>query len=348
MQLSLFYAIFILCFLAHNFLYLIMQHSHCHSFIPFFCCNQHIVPWWKWPFLQTVWMAVTDTACRWHAFPPRKFQMVLPCTSTDRHTIAVNTESDTVKFWVSPSPSFTHKLTCHFWKSKSTNAEVCLTEWWNLRWSMIYLGFWRHVTLAVHLIWNWNVAVTENVVYLKHPVPSASDFKHCFCSSWANGNPWNSLGIVWGNPPPHKLALYYNMQTEPPSGLIYLTCISQAYLIILSTSLFHVRSFCSRMCGRICKIVGKPDYISVFLNQCTTASWFTTCCTHLTVVHKVWQYHHFLSPALCYCFLLCFCFLDVTYFHILACHFSGQSFPISTFYLLFQILICFLWIAIHH
>ena len=223
------------------------------------------------------------------------------------------------------------------------------------------------------------------------------------------------------------------MQTEPPSGLIYLTCISQAYLIILSigrsepdgtrwsmggevkgkdvewvasslalyvgtwsihglstdphsstassrlkwpprrfkwtrpfcwktksgfcacaimyrmgcTSLFHVRSFCSRMSGRICKIVGKPDYISVFLNQCTTASWFTMCCTHLTVVHKVWQYHHFLSPSLC-CFLLCFCFLHVSYFHIIACHFSGQSFPISTFYLLFQILIFFLWVAIHH
>jgi len=164
------------------------------------------------------------------------------------------------------------------------------------------------------------------------------------------------LEIGWalseGIPLPHKLALYYNMQTEPPSGLIYLTCISQAYLIILSTSLFHVRCFCSRMSGRVCKIVGKPDYISVFLNQCTTASWFTICCTHLTVVHKVWQYDHFLSPALCYCFLLCFCFLDVSYFHILVCHFSGQSFPISTFYLLLsftvQILIFFLWIAIHY
>ena len=92
-------------------------------------------------------MAVTDTACWWHAFCPRKFQMVLPCTSTDRHTIAVNTESDMVKLWISPSPSFTHNLTCHFWKSKSINAEVCLTEW-NLRWSMPYLGFWRHAAFS--------------------------------------------------------------------------------------------------------------------------------------------------------------------------------------------------------
>jgi hypothetical protein len=40
------------------------------------------------------------------------------------------------------------------------------------------------------------------------------------------------LEIGWalseGIPLSHKLALYYNMQTEPPTGLIYLTCISQA------------------------------------------------------------------------------------------------------------------------
>jgi len=119
MQLSLFCVIFISCFLAHNFLYLFMQHSHCYCSVPFFYCNQHIMLWWKWPFLQTVCMAVTDTACQWHAFPPIKFQVVLPCISTDRHTIAVNTESGMVKFCISPSPSFTHNLTCHFWKSKS-------------------------------------------------------------------------------------------------------------------------------------------------------------------------------------------------------------------------------------
>jgi hypothetical protein len=29
-------------------------HSQCHCFVPFFCCNQHIMLWWKGPFLQTV------------------------------------------------------------------------------------------------------------------------------------------------------------------------------------------------------------------------------------------------------------------------------------------------------
>jgi len=28
----------------------------------------------KWPFQQTVWMAATETACRWHAFPPQNFK----------------------------------------------------------------------------------------------------------------------------------------------------------------------------------------------------------------------------------------------------------------------------------
>jgi len=39
------------------------------------------------------------------------------------------------------------------------------------------LDFEDMLGLAVHLIWDWNVAVTENVVYLKHPVPSVSHFK---------------------------------------------------------------------------------------------------------------------------------------------------------------------------
>jgi len=31
--------------------------------------------------------------------------------------------------------------------------------------------------VGVYLIWDWNVAVTENIVYLKHPVPSVSHFR---------------------------------------------------------------------------------------------------------------------------------------------------------------------------
>jgi hypothetical protein len=73
-----------------------------------------------------------------------------------------------------------------------------------------------------------------------------------------------------GIPLSHKLALY-NMQTESPIGLIYLTYISQAYLIYertvnyIITSLFHVACYCSRMGGsRICKIVGKVIIFQYF------------------------------------------------------------------------------------
>jgi len=86
--------------------------------------------------------------------------------------------------------------------------------------------------LAVHIIWDWNVAVTENVVYLKHPVPSISHFKQIVSVPVEQ---IEILEIGWalseGIPLSHKLVLYYNMQTELLIGLIYLTCISQAYLI---------------------------------------------------------------------------------------------------------------------
>jgi hypothetical protein len=129
---------------------------------------------------------------------------------------------------------------------------------------MPYLAFSGHVGFIVHLIWDWNVAVTENVVYLKHPGPSISHFKHCFCSSWANGNPWNRLGIVWGNLPlPQACFVQYADRTTywPNIPNLHFTSL----LDILSTSLFRVRCFCSRMGGnRICKIVGKMIIFQYF------------------------------------------------------------------------------------
>jgi len=103
-----------------------MQHSHCHCFMPFFCCNEHIVLWWKMTIPANGLNGCYRNSMPMTCFSPPKFQVVLPCTSNDRHTIAVNTESDMVKFWISPSPSFTHNLTCHFWNSKSLSAKVCL------------------------------------------------------------------------------------------------------------------------------------------------------------------------------------------------------------------------------
>jgi hypothetical protein len=68
-------------------------------------------------------------------------------------------------------------------------------------------------------------------VYLKHPGPSISHFKQIVSVPVEQ---MEILEIGWalseGISLSHKLALY-NMQTEPPIGLIYLTCISQAYLI---------------------------------------------------------------------------------------------------------------------
>lgn len=92
--------------------------------------NQHIALWWRAPFLQKVWMAATETAYQWHAFPKQqKFQMVLPCTETDKHSVPVKTESGMVN-------------------DKSIYGQECLTKLRNLRWNMLRLAFWGHVGIS--------------------------------------------------------------------------------------------------------------------------------------------------------------------------------------------------------
>jgi hypothetical protein len=110
-------------------------------------------------------------------------------------------QSDMVKFWISPLPSCTLSETCHFWNSKSIYSKVCLTELRNLRWSMPCLGFWKHVGFSCSSYWRLKCCSHRECFVLKASCALISHFRHCFCSSWADGNPLNRLGIVWGNPP---------------------------------------------------------------------------------------------------------------------------------------------------
>ena len=74
----------------------------------------------------------------------------------------------------------------------------------------------------------------------------------------------NRLGIVWGNfPLPQACFVQYADRTTywPNIPNLHFTSL----LDILSTSLFRVRRFCSRMGGnRICKIVGKMIIFQYF------------------------------------------------------------------------------------
>jgi hypothetical protein len=124
---------------------------------------------------------------------------------------------------------------------------------------MPYLGIWGHVGFSCSYYLGLKCCSHRECCVLKASCALIITFQtDCFCSSWANGNPWNRLGIVRGNPPLPQACyvLQYADRTTywPNIPNLHFTSL----LNILSTSLFHVRCFCSRMGGnRICKIVGK-------------------------------------------------------------------------------------------
>jgi hypothetical protein len=117
--------------------------------------------------------------------------------------------------------------------------------------------------------------------------------------------------------------------------------------------LFHVRCFCSRMGGnRICKIVQK---IIIF-------QYFSTSVPQHLIYYLLYTFNNSsqsvtVSPFSQPCFVLLFlCYISASLmFHISIyllvvfqdSHFQSQHFSYCC-HLLFQLLILFLWIAVHH
>lgn len=123
---------FIMPFSYYIFLPIILSissRSHCHGFMPFFCCTlqpTHAL-WWEGQFLQKVWMAATeqhvDDMLLWKN---KKIQIVLPCTATDRHSVAVKVKSCMVKPLNQPFTQF------------HMQADMSLLKWQIHLWSSVF------------------------------------------------------------------------------------------------------------------------------------------------------------------------------------------------------------------
>lgn len=198
-----------------------------------------------------------------------------------------------LNFWISPSFSFTHNLTCHFWNGKSIYGQVCLTELRNLRLNMPCVGFWEHVGFSCSSHLRLKCCSHREYFLLKASC--------ALITFWADSviveqmEIFDRLGIIWGTPPlPWACFIQYADRTTYWPNIPNLHFTS-----LLNNSQLHNYQFTS------CHVF-IPEWVEVefvrLLKKCLYLfQYFSTSVpqhldvlfvfTHLTVVDKVWQYH---------------------------------------------------------